>query len=278
VSASYTWKKTAIHAGLLLLVALNFLPLIIAVSSSMRAPDDLRDPLLLFSGFSFESYVEAFKKMHFMRGMWNSIVMTAIPVVVVVIITSMASYVCARMKTRLSRFLSVFFLAGLIIPGQLPIIPIFKVMSSLHLSSGIAAPVLMFITCSIPVSTFLFTGFIRSSVPVELEEAAGIDGLGTFRRFWVIVFPLILPVTVAVTITNCVWIWNDFFFPMLFISKPGLNSLPLAMLTFVGDKENPAQWNILFAACILSLLPILAAFAVLQKYFIAGLTVGGIKG
>jgi raffinose/stachyose/melibiose transport system permease protein len=271
-------SKMVINTGIILFLLLNFFPLIIAISSSFRTPDDARDPLILFSQFNLDSYRAALEIMHFSRALVNSIIITIIPVVIVVIITAMASYVSARMKTKLGRFLTVFFLAGLIIPGQLPIIPIFKVMSSLGFSEGMIPPILMFITCSIPVSTFLYTGFIRSNVPVELEEAAAIDGLGVFGRFWRITFPLILPVTVAVTITNVVWIWNDFFFPMLFISKASLTTLPLAMLAFVGDKENPAQWNIMFAGCILSILPLLAVFAALQRYFISGLTAGGVKG
>jgi Binding-protein-dependent transport system inner membrane component. len=116
------------------------------------------------------------------------------------------------------------------------------------------------------------------SVPIELEEAAYIDGASIWTRFIRIVFPLLQPASVAVAITQGMWIWNDYFYPMIFVSERQQYSLPVAMLQFLGDKENPAQWNILFAACVLTAIPVIIIFALLQKQFINGITVGAVKG
>ncbi|MDG0791102.1 carbohydrate ABC transporter permease [Cohnella ginsengisoli] len=169
-------------------------------------------------------------------------------------------------------------MSGLVVPGQMVLIPIIQMIKSVGIPMNQYTPILMFITCSLPFSTFLYTGFIRSGVPEELEEAAHIDGAGMFRRYWQIVFPLLLPVTVSVVITQGVWIWNDYFFNMVFITKTLAAPLPVAMLGFLGDQQNPAQWNVLFAACILCALPLLLAFLALQKYFVGGMTVGAVKG
>jgi len=271
-------KKILVHGGIILFLLLNLIPLIIALSSSFRSPNNLTSPLVLFNEFTLKSFSSAFQRMNFMRAFLNSVILTVSSVLVVVAITSMAAYPLARLKSKASKFLYLFFLAGLIVPGQMVIIPIVQMISGLHIPSSQFTPILMYITCSIPFSTFLYTGFIKSSVPEEIEEAAHIDGAGLFRRFWVIVFPLLVPATISVVITQGIWIWNDYFFNLIFISKSIETPLPLAMLGFMGDKENPTQWNTLFAACFLCAMPLIIAFGFLQKYFISGLAAGSVKG
>lgn len=269
--------KVMVHGGLILFLFINLLPLIIAISSSFRSPKNMTSPLNLFNEFTFKSYVIAFHRMSFPSAFLNSVILTVISVVFIVILTSMAAYPLARINNRLSRLLYIFFLAGLIVPGQMVIIPVVQMIKGLHIPSTQFTPIVMFVTCSIPFSTFLYAGFIKS-VPFEIEEAACLDGANMFRRFWVIVFPLLVPATVAVIITQGIWIWNDFFFNMIFVSKSSEMPLPLAMLGFLGDKENPTQWNTLFAACVLCAVPLIASFAGLQKYFMSGLAAGAVKG
>jgi len=271
-------KQTGVHISILILMLINLLPLLIALSSSLRTPDNMTNPLKLFSQISLESYKIAFERMHFLQALMNSVLLTGVSVIVVVIFTSMAAYPIARMNTRISKFLYIFFLSGLVIPSQMVIIPIVKTFNALHIPSGQLTSIIMFITCSIPFSSFLYAGFIKSSVPIEVEESALLDGAGVFRRFWQIVFPLLIPVTVSVVITQGVWIWNDYFFNMIFINRADLSPLPLAMLGFMGDQTNPTAWNVLFAACFLCALPLLVIFAFLQKFFIKGLSVGSVKG
>jgi len=266
------------HLFIIAILAINLLPLVIAFSSSFRSIRNMTNPLNLFSEFTLESYKAAFTRMQFPAALMNSLMMTVVAVVAVVLITAMASYPIARIDSKFSKFLYIFFLSGLVIPSQMIIIPIVKTMQGLDITSAQLRPIIMFITCSIPFSSFLYTGFIKNSVPVEVEESAVIDGAGLLRRFWQIVFPLLIPVTTAVVITQGVWIWNDFFYPMVFISKQDEFPLPLAMLGFLGDQTNPTAWNVLFAASILTSLPLLVIFGFLQKFFIAGLTVGAVKG
>lgn len=259
-------------------MVLNLIPLVIVLSTSLRSPGNNTNPLDLFNEISFTSYRTAFERMHFGSALLNSVVLTAISVLLVVIFAAMASYPMARIRSKWSQFLYLFFLAGLVVPGQMVLIPIVQMINSLGIPSTQYTPILMFVTCNLPFSTFLYTGFIRSGVPEEVEEAAHIDGAGLFRRFWTVVFPLLIPVTVSVIITQGIWIWNDYFFNMTFISKSSQSPLPLAMLGFMGDQQNPTQWNVLFAACMLCALPLLIAFSFLQKYFVGGLTVGSVKG
>ncbi|MBB6634707.1 carbohydrate ABC transporter permease [Cohnella thailandensis] len=266
------------HLLIILIAFVNLAPLLIVVSSSLRSPSNMTNPLNWFNEFTFESFRSAFNRMHFPTALLNSVILTGVSVIFVVLLAAMAAYPMARIRSKTSKFLYLFFLSGLVVPGQMVLIPIIQMIKDLGIPMNQYTPILMFITCSLPFSTFLYTGFIRSSVPEEMEEAAHLDGAGLFRRFWIIVFPLILPVTVSVVITQGVWIWNDYFFNMVFITKALESPIPVAMLGFLGDQQNPAQWNVLFAACILCVLPLLFAFLFLQKYFIGGLTVGSVKG
>ena len=215
--------------------------------------------------------------MNYPRELLNSVISTVISVAVIVLIATMAAYPIGRIRSAKSKFLYYLFIGGLIVPSQMVIIPIAQMFGRLNLSNSMGAPIIMFITCSLPFSVFLYVGFMKS-VPVEIEEAAYIDGAGLWTRFHKVVFPLLKPATVSTVITQGLWIWNDYFYPMVFVSKKEQYSLPVGMIQFLGDKENPAQWNVLFAACILCVLPLVILFSLLQKQFVNGIAAGAVKG
>jgi len=252
-------------------------PLVIIISSSFREPSNMSSPLKLFNQLSLKSYINAFKKMNYPVLFFNSLITTGGSVAIIVLIASMEAYPIARIKRKVSKGLYYFFIAGLVIPAQMVIVPIAQMFGKLNIPNTRFTPMIMFITCSMPFSTFLYAGFMKS-VPMEIEESAYLDGAGLLTRFFRIVFPLLKPATISAVITQGLWIWNDYFFPMVFISKSSQYSLPVGMIQFLGDRENPAQWNILFAACILCAAPLIIIFAILQKQFINGIAAGAVKG
>lgn len=272
-----TPRIICLYVFLILFCLLIISPLLIVLSSSLRSPGNMRSPLLLFREFSLASYINAFVKMDYPTRIMNSVLTTGGSVLVIVAIATMASYPIARIKTKTSRFLYYLFIAGLVIPSQMVIVPVAQTFGSMNIPNTRFTPMIMFITCSLPFSTFLFTGFMKG-VPVEIEESAYLDGAGLWKRFWIVVFPLLKPATVSAVITQGIWIWNDYFFPMIFVSKANQYSLPVGMIQFLGDRENPAQWNTLFAACVLCALPLILIFIVLQKQFINGIASGAVKG
>ncbi len=266
-----------IHILLCIYTIVTLAPLVIVLSSSFRSINNMTSHIKLFSEFKLDSYIAAFTRMNFPVAFMNSVLTTFGSVIIVVLIASMAAYPIARIKNKKSRFLYYFFIAGLVIPSQMVIIPIAQMFNNLGIAYNRFTPMIMFITCSLPFSTFLFTGFM-GSVPISIEEAAYIDGSSLFRRYFGIVFPLLKPATISVIITQGIWIWNDYFFPMVFISRSSQFSLPVAMIQFLGDRENPAQWNVLFASCILCALPLVVLFLVFQKQFVNGVAAGAVKG
>ncbi len=272
-----TPKTFLLYALIAIFCIIVIAPLVIVFSSSLRVPENQSSPLNLFTQFSLESYKLAFTNMNYPMEFLNSLMTTAGSVLVLIIVATMAAYPIARIKTKTAKFLYYLFISGLIIPSQMVIVPIAQTFSRLGIPNTRFTPMLMFITCSLPFTVFLYTGFM-GSVPVEIEESAYIDGASMMKRFTTVVFPLLKPATVSTVITQGLWIWNDYFYPMVFISKKTQYSLPVGMLQFLGDKENPAQWNILFAACVLCALPLIVIFMLLQKQFINGIAAGAVKG
>jgi raffinose/stachyose/melibiose transport system permease protein len=271
-------KEIVITVAIAIFFLVFLSPIVIALSGSFRELKDTSSYLNIFQSFSLESYRTAFEKMNYFRSLKNSVLITAISVTILLLVDSMAGYAIARLKGKMGPFFQIFFLAGMIVSAQMSIIPMYRIVNGIGIGNTIAAPICLYVTSALPFSIFLYTNFIKSGVPYALEESACIDGASVPYTFFRIVIPLTKPALVSIVITQGVPIWNDFFFGMLFLSSPEKKTLPLTMLNFIGDMENATQWNMLFAACFLSAIPILIIYVFLQRYFVSGLTVGAVKG
>lgn len=271
-------KEIVITVAIAIFFLVFLSPIVIALSGSFRELKDTSSYLNIFQSFSLESYRTAFEKMNYFRSLKNSVLITVISVTILLLVGSMADYAIARLKGKMGPFFQIFFLAGMIVSAQMSIIPMYRIVNGIGIGNTIAAPICLYVTSALPFSIFLYTNFIKSGVPYALEESACIDGASVPYTFFRIVIPLTKPALVSIVITQGVPIWNDFFFGMLFLSSPEKKTLPLTMLNFIGDMENATQWNMLFAACFLSAIPILIIYVFLQRYFVSGLTVGAVKG
>lgn len=271
-------KEIVITVAIAIFFLVFLSPIVIALSGSFRELKDTSSYLNIFQSFSLESYRTAFEKMNYFRSLKNSVLITVISVTILLLVGSMAGYAIARLKGKMGPFFQIFFLAGMIVSAQMSIIPMYRIVNGIGIGNTIAAPICLYVTSALPFSIFLYTNFIKSGVPYALEESACIDRASVPYTFFRIVIPLTKPALVSIVITQGVPIWNDFFFGMLFLSSPEKKTLPLTMLNFIGDMENATQWNMLFAACFLSAIPILIIYVFLQRYFVSGLTVGAVKG
>lgn len=271
-------KEIVITVAIAIFFLVFLSPIVIALSGSFRELKDTSSYLNIFQSFSLESYRTAFEKMNYFRSLKNSVLITVISVTILLLVGSMAGYAIARLKGKMGPFFQIFFLAGMIVSAQMSIIPMYRIVNGIGIGNTIAAPICLYVTSALPFSIFLYTNFIKSGVPYALEESACIDGASVPYTFFRIVIPLTKPALVSIVITQGVPIWNDFFFGMLFLSSPEKKTLPLTMLNFIGDMENATQWNMLFAACFLSAIPVLIIYVFLQRYFVSGLTVGAVKG
>jgi len=208
------------------------------------------------------------------RAMVNSLVITAGTVICLVVVGSLCAYTIARRRSVLSTSLYFLFVLGIFVPFQLGIVPLYVAFKELGLIGSYIGMILLWVGIATPVSVFLYTGFIRA-LPQDYEEAARVDGAGTIRTFARVVFPLLRPVTVTVAILTGLFVWNDFFVSLIYLGGSTRQTLPVSIYSFVG--EYATQWNLVFAAIVIALVPVILFFVVAQRQLIEGFS-GGIRG
>ena len=254
-----------------LLALIFILPILILVNSSFKSLQEIYlDILALPKRFSFQNYVKAFEQMDFLKSLINSLVITCVSTVLIILISSMAAWVLVRYKTKTSKVLFLVFAVAQLIPFQCVMLPLVNVMSKLHLMNR-PGLVFMYMGFGCAMSIILFHGFIKN-IPVELEEAATIDGCNMFQTFFLIVAPLLKGIIATVAVINAMWIWNDFLLPSLVINKNGMQTLPLRTYLFFGQFTK--KWDLATAALVLCMVPIVVFYLSCQKHIVKGITAG----
>ena len=256
--------------------ALVVIPLMVLLSVALKSPTDLlTNPIGWPAQFVWSNFADAWNNASLGQAFFNSVLITGVTLLGLILFGSMAAYPLARFTGPWSQRIYLYFVAGLIVPIQLGLFPLYKEMHDLQLINTYQGAILLYIAINLPFVVFLYTGFIKT-VPRELDEAALLDGADPIRTFWLIVFPLLRPVTATVAITSSLGTWNDFFIPLIFLQRDGMQTLPLAIYNFVGQYNN--NWSLIFASVIISSLPLIVMFLVLQRYFIKGIAAGALRG
>ncbi|MDQ0246530.1 raffinose/stachyose/melibiose transport system permease protein [Bacillus fengqiuensis] len=267
---TFTLEILAILLGLVFLV-----PFYYVLSNSLKPFSEiLTNTSALPSALQFQNYVNAFQQMNYLKVFTNSLIITVVSNIVLVVFCSMAAYMLVRTKKKISGIIFMIFVSAMVIPFQSIMIPLVKVAGNLGLLNSIWGLVFMYLGFGSGMTIFLYHGFIKG-IPVELEEAAIIDGCSPLGVFWRIVFPLLKPITVTIMILNSLWIWNDFLLPLLVLQDPELRTIPLATFFFFGQYTK--QWDLALAALVISIIPLLIFFFAMQKHIIKGITSGSIK-
>jgi raffinose/stachyose/melibiose transport system permease protein len=251
-------------------------PLILTLVSSLKTTNAIYDhPLSLIPREPrWANYVDAWQQANFSTYFKNSIVVSVISVVLILFLGSMASYVLARYPFRGNALVYLFFLLGFMIPVRLAIVPLFILMRDLHLLDTLWSLICVYVAGGMPLAIFLMVTFFRR-IPRDLEDAARIDGANAFQIYSRIMLPLVRPVLATVALFEFLHVWNDFFFPLIFIRSDSHRTIPLGISVFFGEYSN--DWGLLFAALSISLVPVIIVFLLMSKQFIAGLTVGAVK-
>lgn len=273
----YTTKTFARELLLILIAAIWWIPFYFLVVISLKPSSELvTNPSSFPSHLDFGNYSTAWQGTSgFTLGaaLKSSLIITVGSVIALIIIGSLCSYAIARREDRLGNALYVVFVLGIIIPVQLGIIPIYSALRALHLGGNYLGMIVLYTGLLMPLTVFLYTGFVRN-LPRDYEEAAYIDGASRLRTFIRVVFPLLRPVTATVAVMTGVVVWNDFFVQLIFLSGSPKETLPVAIYSFVGQYAS--QWNLIFAAVIVTVVPVLAFYLFAQRQLIRGFT-GGIK-
>ncbi len=277
-------KKRAVHAIMLVvLVILFFLfvsPFLLVVINVFKTKADITsNPLALIGkhGFTTKNFPEAMRKMDFWRVFFNSVVITISATVLTIIFSSMASFVIVRNKWKACTLLFSLMVASMVIPFQVLMVPLVSVYGGIvGVLNHRLTLVLLHTGFSVSMATFMFHGAIHTNIPIELEEAAFIDGCTRWQTFWKIVFPLLKPTIATITIIDAMAFWNDYLLPSLVLQKKELYTIPIATQSFYGTYSTDI--GLVMAALLLAMLPILILYLFLQRYIVKGVTSGAVKG
>ncbi|WP_344659523.1 carbohydrate ABC transporter permease [Catenulispora subtropica] len=208
-------------------------------------------------------------------GLLNSAEITVVSIVVLAVLSAMLGHYLCRTRSRFARLTLLVLLAGLMIPPQVILVPVVRILRLTHLMTTLSGMVAFNVGYYIPFGVFVFAGFIRS-IPIELEEAAALDGAGRWRTFWTVVFPLLRPATASVLIFLGVWIWNDFLDPLIILGPVGGTTVTVGVYRALGEHQS--DYGQLFGLMFLAALPVVIFYFLLQKHFVKGLTGGAVKG
>lgn len=251
-------------------------PIFLMITTAFKENKEIfMNPYALPQSWDFSNLVKLFKISDYAVYFQNSIVVAVMSIFLILVISSLASYVIAKYEFPLHNFLYIYFLAGLMIPIKLGTVNILQIMVKLHFYDNIASLIIVYTAMGIPIGIFILTDFIRE-IPEELSNAARIDGCSEPRIFFNIIIPLLRPALAAVAIFNFVPIWNEFWFPLILIQSNKMWTVPLATAQLYGQYQT--QYGLVFAILAIASLPVIVFYLILSKQFVRGLSAGALKG
>lgn len=261
---------------LYLLLAIYLFPFYLVVINAFKDRRAIiSNPLGLVRPVKLTNFSAAFIKMNYWQGFWNSLVITALSVVLIAFFSSMTAYYFLRYQGRISKFLFFLMVASMLIPFQAIMIPLVRIYgSTFKLLDNKWILIYMYLGFGSSLSVFVYHGFMKS-IAVELEEAALVDGCTRIQTFFKIVFPLLRPTTITLVVLNVLWIWNDFLLPSLVLISKTNRTLPLSTFYFHGTYTS--DYGLLMAGLLLTIIPVIAFFILMQKHVISGMLQGAIK-
>lgn len=261
-----------------LLAILFLIPIIIVVLNSFKGQFFISDaPFTLPNSETFvgiENYLNGVEKTGFFMAFFYSLFITVTSVAVLTLGTSMTAWYLARAKNKFSSLLYYLFVFSMIVPFQMVMFTMSKIANILRLDNPLGI-IIIYLGFGAGLSVFIFTGFVRS-IPLEIEEAAVVDGCSPVRLFFSVIFPILRPTAVTVAILNTMWIWNDYLLPYLVIGND-YKTLPIAIQYLQGGYGS-RDMGALMAMLVLAIIPIIVFYLICQKYIIKGVVAGAVKG
>lgn len=267
-----------LYGIVILLALLTVMPVLFLLINSFKSQSEIiRNPLALPTAFTMDYLINAFHKIDYLRALWNTTVVTVISLVLIIACAAPAGWMLSRYQGKSSKIIYLIFASAILIPFQALMYPLLTMMDNLNLKNSFGLA-LMYGGFGLAMSIFLYTGFFKS-IPMSIEESAVVDGANIVQLFTHIVFPLVKPTTITVLIMNGIWIWNDYLLPFLTLGTSKEKTLVLELYyarMLAGQFGNP--WELIFPAVLITVLPMVIVFLVLQKYFVAGVASGAVKG
>ncbi len=262
---------------LVIVAVVQIFPLIWLLDFSLASSTEMFTSGLLIipKKIMWDNYVKAFVDGHFLLYLKNSILINGLAVVLVVLISIMASFACLRMHWKLNGLVKTLLLMGLMIPIHATLLPNYKIYSMLGLTDTIWALLIPYVAFSLPQGLFLMSSFMES-IPVEIEEAAVMDGCGIYRIVFTIITPMLKPSIATVSIMTFLNNWNEFMMASTYLSSPKWKTLPFSVLEFTGQYSS--NYAVQFAVMALTAAPAVIVYIILNKSITKGVAMGAVKG
>ena len=265
---------------LCVLVIVFLAPIIFIVINSFKGKFFISDNPFSFptkeTFVGITNYINGLEKTGFLSAMGWSFFITIMSVIVIILFTSMTAYYITRVKSKLTSTIYYLFVFSMIVPFQMVMFPTVKLADTLHLSNPLGM-VLLYLGFGSGLSVFMFSGFVKS-IPVEIEEAATIDGCNPLQIYFKIVLPILKPTAITVAILNAMWIWNDYLLPYLVIGlSTKYKTIPVVIQMLVGSNGN-RDMGAMMAMLVLAIIPIIIFYLLCQKHIIEGVAAGAVKG
>jgi len=271
-------KENIFFVLLVILSVLFLAPILIVLMNSFKGRFFIADtPFALpnsqtFSGIS--NYLTGIEKTGFIQAFGYSLFITVCSVVVIVLFTAMTAWYVTRVKSKATSILYYLFIFSMIVPFQMVMFTMSKVANMMHLDNPIGI-ILIYLGFGSGLSVFMFSGFVKS-IPLDIEEAATIDGCNPIQTFFRIVFPILKPISITVAILNTMWIWNDYLLPYLVIGNT-YKTIPIAVQYLQGGYGS-RDMGAMMAMLVLAIVPVVIFYLSCQQYIVKGVVVGAVKG
>ncbi|MGF0033966.1 carbohydrate ABC transporter permease [Bariatricus sp. SGI.154] len=269
--------KPILWIVLIIVAVIQIFPLIWLLDFSLASSNEMFTSGLLIipKKIQWGNYVKAFVDGNFLLYLKNSILINGLAVVLVILVSIMAAFACHRMRWKLSGTVKMLLLMGLMIPIHATLLPNYKIYSMLGLTDTMWALLIPYVAFSLPQALFLMTSFM-SAIPVELEEAAVMDGCGIYRIIFQIITPMLKPSIATVAIMTFLNNWNEFMMASTYLSSPTWKTLPFSILEFTGEYSS--NYAVQFAVMALTAAPAVIVYIILNKHITKGVAMGAVKG
>lgn len=268
-------SRVSKYVCLILIGVFHLIPFYILFNMAFKSSEETTSKWRFPIRATWDNFANAWDQAHLSRALGNNLIITFFAVLLVVLIGALASYPLARFQTKWNQFVYMLSISCLIVPALTILVPLYKFIVDLGGINTYWAVIMTQVTFSLPMTIFLFTGFINT-VPRELDDAGLIDGSSRIGIFFRIIMPLLKPITSTVIILIGLQVWNDYQFSIFFLQKPTVQTIPVALSQFISQFQNQVNW--VAAGCFIGMLPMTVVYLFLQKYFIKGMADGAIKG
>lgn len=268
-------KKSMLYLPEILIAIFYIIPFYILISMSLKKTSDTSSKWAFPNYIYLDNFKNSWDNAHLGTAIVNNLIITFGSLLLLILIGACASYPLARHRCRKNSIVYSLIISCMVVPALTILVPLYKFIMDIHGMNTYWAMILLQVTFNLPLTIFLYTGFINS-VPSTLDEAALIDGCSRVGIFFRIIFPQLKPITSTVTILTSVGIWNDYQFSLFFLQDENKQTITVALSSFISQFQSNISY--VAAGCLIGMLPMAAVYLFLQKYFIKGLTEGAVKG